>query len=84
MLSLALLNIVLTKVVAASRLSISSNSVYMLEQSDFSADNTSIVIKYDFEEDPAMRNIEKAWYLWPDGTGKTAYDYSKSDGPLGL
>ena len=84
MLLLIQLIVVLAVAVATSRLTVTSDSVYSLGKSDFGSTSSAICIKYDFTEDPLMNNARKSWYVWPDGTGKTAYDYSKSGGPLGM
>ena len=68
------------------RVTITSESVYSLTTDNFKNAPTAsepIVMRYDLAYDPAMKNSINKWNGGYDIYLKTAYDYTRADGPLG-
>lgn len=68
------------------RVIITSDSVYSLTPDNFKNAPTSsdpIVMRYDLAYDPTMKNSVNMWNGGYDIYLKTAYDYTRADGPLG-
>ena len=66
---------------ATCRMVVTSNNVYALTTSSL---YDGVVMRYDLEMDPLYQNKANAWNRGADIYGKTAYDYTKENGPLGL
>ena len=70
---------------AEPRLVISSQTVHGTTASNFQAGSgKEIVMRYDLDADPSMKNGVNRWNGGKDIYGKTAYDYTRWDGPLGM
>ena len=67
------------------RMVVTSNSIYSLEPMNFeTGSGEEVVMRYDLEEDPREENAVNGWIGGRDIYGKTAYDYTRWDGPLGM
>lgn len=69
---------------AVCRMIVTSNQVYALVPNNMNAASSSaIIMRYDLVYDPASGNAIDPWVAGTDNLGKTAYDYTRSSGPLG-
>lgn len=66
------------------RMAITSNQVFALRSGNLNpASSSAIAMKYDLVADPASKNAIDPWHAGADATGTTAYDMTRSNGPLG-
>jgi hypothetical protein len=67
------------------RITSSSDLVYALTPDNLQAgSNSAVIMKYDLDQDPMMKNNINAWDGGRDLYGKSAFDYTRWDGPLGM
>ena len=67
------------------RLTSSSDIIYALTPENLRANSgKEILMRYDLKEDPIMKNTLNKWDGGWDIYHKTAYDYTRWDGPLGM
>lgn len=63
----------------------SSDLVYSMVPNHFtSGTGAEVIMKYDFTEDPSSKNAINVWNGGYDIYLKTAYDYTRWGGPLGM
>lgn len=71
--------------ISKCRLIITSNTIYNLNSNNFISESGSdIIMKYDLIEDSYMNNQINKWNGGYDIYLKTAYDYTRINGPLGM
>jgi hypothetical protein len=62
-----------------------SDIVHSLREDSFRTNSGyEIVMKYDLQLDPSMMNKVNPWNVGKDIYGKSAYAYTRWDGPLGM
>jgi hypothetical protein len=68
-----------------NRMIVTSNYIYLLTPDSMRTNSGSeIVMRYDLKMDPYMSNKVNPWDGGFDLYLKTAYDYTRWDGPLGM
>jgi hypothetical protein len=67
------------------RMIVSSDLVYSMTSNQFLAGSgVEVIMKYDLTEDPSMNNSVNPWNGGYDLYLKTAYDFTRWAGPLGM
>lgn len=70
---------------STSRMVSSSDLVFSMIPNHFlTGSGVEVVMRYDFDEDPSSKNSVNQWNGGYDLYLKTAYDYTRWDGPLGM
>ena len=70
---------------STSRMVSSSDLVFSMIPDHFiTGSGVEVVMRYDFDEDPSSNNSVNQWNGGYDLYLKTAYDYTRWDGPLGM